>query len=40
VKLFKLGQISVEYLTITQDYFEKVAVDLDSHYQKSRSECL
>ena len=38
VKLFRLSQLSIEYLIYTQNYLETLTTSLDLHYQNSYAE--
>ena len=38
VKLFRLSQLSIEYLIYTQNYLETLTKSLDLHYQHSYEE--
>ena len=38
VKLFRLSQLSIEYLIYTQNYLETLTKSLDIHYQHSYEE--
>ena len=35
VKLFRLSQLSIEYLVYTQNYLETLTKSLDSHYKQA-----
>jgi len=39
VKLFKLSQLSIEYLLYVQDFLENVAKSTDAEYEQLRKEC-
>lgn len=39
-KLFRLSQLTIEYLLYTQTYLEALTKSLDEHYKKSRQDTL
>ena len=40
MKLFRLSQLSIEYLIYTQNYLETLTKSLDVHYKKAHEETI